>query len=86
VQLRRMPKEARPLFQGRSMLLALGVSLISMLIGVAAVEFLPGAQGSYLLLVVIFMLAARFAAVRILRDGARKRYEQINGRSSMVKG
>jgi tetratricopeptide (TPR) repeat protein len=85
VQLRRMPKEARPLFQGRSMLLALGVSLSSLLAGVAVVEFLPGQLGNYLLPVVLFMLVARFAAFKILRDGARKRYEQISRRSQAVK-
>jgi tetratricopeptide (TPR) repeat protein len=85
VQLLRMPKEARPLFQGRSMLLALGVSLSSLLAGVAVVEFMPGQLGNYLLPVVVFMLAARFAAFKILRDGARKRYEQISRRSQAVK-
>jgi tetratricopeptide (TPR) repeat protein len=84
VQLRRMPKEARPLFQGRSMLLALGVSLSALLVGVAVVEFLPGQLGNYLLPVVIIMLAARFAAFRILASGARKRYEQISQQSSAV--
>ena len=85
IQLRRMPKEARPLFQGRSMLLALGVSLSSLLAGVAVVEFLPGGLGIYLLPVVVLMLAARFAAFKILRDGARERYEQISQRSQAVK-
>jgi tetratricopeptide (TPR) repeat protein len=85
IQLRRMPKEARPLFQGRSMLLALGVSLSSLLAGVAVVEFMPGRLGNYLLPVVVFMLAARFAAFKILRDGARKRYEQISRRSETVR-
>ena len=85
VQLRRMPKEARPLFRGRSMLLALGVSLSSLLVGVAVVEFVPGQLGNYLLPVVIIMLAARFAAFKILASGARKRYEQISHGSSTVK-
>jgi tetratricopeptide (TPR) repeat protein len=85
LQLRRMPRQARPLFQGRSILLALAVSLSSMLAGVAAVEFLPGQFGNYLLLIVIFMLAARFAAFKILRDGARRRYEQITGRSAAAR-
>jgi tetratricopeptide (TPR) repeat protein len=85
IQLRKMPKEARPLFQGRSMLLALGVSLISLLVGVAVVEFMPGRLGNYLLPVVIVMLVARFAAFKILRDGARKRYDQITQRSQVVK-
>jgi tetratricopeptide (TPR) repeat protein len=85
IQLRRMPKEARALFQGRSMLLALGVSLSSLLAGVAVVEFMPGQLGNYLLPVVIFMLAARFAAFKILRDGARERYDQISRRSEAVK-
>jgi len=85
IQLRRMPKEARPLFQGRSMLLALGVSLSSLLAGVAVEEFVPGQLGNYLLPVVVFMLAARFAAFKILRDGARKRYDQISRRSEAVK-
>lgn len=85
IQLRRMPKEARRLFRGRSMLLALGVSLSSLLAGVAVVEFMPGQPGNYLLPVVLFMLAARFAAFKILRDGARKRYDQISRRSDAVK-
>ena len=85
IQLRRMPKEARPLFQARSMLLALGVSLSSLLAGVAVEEFVPGQLGNYLLPVVVFMLAARFAAFKILRDGARKRYDQISRRSEAVK-
>ncbi len=85
VQLQRMPKQARPLFQSRSMLLALGVSLGSLLAGVAAVEFLPDQAGNYVLFIVIFMLGARFAAFKILRDGARKRYEQITGRSATAK-
>ncbi len=85
IQLRQMPKEARPLFRGRSMLLALGVSLSSLLAGVAVVEFMPGQLRNYLLPVVLFMLAARFAAFKILRDGARKRYDQISRRSDAVK-
>lgn len=84
VQLRRMPAEARPLFQGRSMLLALGVSLCSLLVGLSAVAFLPARDGVYLLPVAVLMVVARFAAFRILREGARKRYEQITGRSVTV--
>jgi hypothetical protein len=56
-----------------------------LLAGVAFVEFMPGRLGNYLLPVVVFMLAARFAAFKILRDGARKRYEQISRRSQAVK-
>jgi tetratricopeptide (TPR) repeat protein len=85
MQLRRMPKEARPLFQGRSMLLALGVSLCSLLVGLAAVAFLPDPDGSYLLPIAALMLVARFAAFRILRDGARRRYKQITSRSATIK-
>ena len=84
VQLRRMPKEARPLFQGGSMLLALGVSLSSLLVGVAVVEFLPGQLRTYLIPVVIIMFVARLAAFNILARGARKRYEQMSQRSSAV--
>jgi len=85
MQLRRMPRQARPLFQSRSMLLALGVALGSLLAGVSAVEFLPSQAGSYLTLVVAVMLAARFAAFKILKDGARKRYEQITSRTAAAK-
>jgi tetratricopeptide (TPR) repeat protein len=86
MQLRRMPKEARPLFQGRSMLLALAVSLSSLLIGLGAAAFLPVQDGGFLLvLVAAFMLVARFAAFRILRDGARRRYQQITSRSATIK-
>jgi tetratricopeptide (TPR) repeat protein len=77
-QLRRMPGPARPLFQGRSMLLALGVALGALVLGVSAIEFLPGGMQGYWYLIV-FMLAARFAAFKILSDGARKRYEQVTG-------
>lgn len=77
-QLRRMPDQARPLFQGRSMLLALGVALGALVLGVSAIEFLPGGMQGYWYLI-LFMLAARFAAFKILSDGARKRYEQVTG-------
>ena len=85
LQLRRMPREARPLFQGRSMLLAVGVSLCSLLAGLAAAAFLPDQSGRFLLPVLAVMLVARFAAFRILRDGARKRYQQITSRSAAIK-
>jgi tetratricopeptide (TPR) repeat protein len=77
-QLRRMPDQARPLFQGRSMLLALGVALGALVLAVSAIEFLPGGSQDYWYLI-LFMLAARFAAFKILSDGARKRYEQVTG-------
>ena len=82
VQLRRMPAQARPLFQGRSMLLALAVSLGSLLLGVTAVEFGLRQSGGMLLGIVVAMLAARFAAFKILRDGAMRRHEQIVSRSA----
>jgi tetratricopeptide (TPR) repeat protein len=85
MQLRRLPKEARSLFQGRSMLLALGVSLCSLLIGLGAAAFLPDQDGTYLLPLIAFMVAARFLAFRILRDGARRRYQQITSRSATIK-
>ena len=80
-----MPRQARPLFRGRSMLLALGVSLGALLLGVSALEFAPDQSGVLLLPVVIGMLAARYLAFRILRSGARKRYEQITSRSAVVR-
>lgn len=85
IQLRRMPRQARPLFQGRSMLLALAVSLGSLLLGVAAVEFGPRQSGGTLLVIVAAMLAARFAAFKILRDGALRRHEQIVSRSAAAR-
>lgn len=85
IQLRRMPRQARPLFRGRSMLLALGMSLGALLLGVSALEFAPDQSGVLLLPVVAGMLAARYLAFRILRSGARKRYEQIAGRSAVVR-
>jgi tetratricopeptide (TPR) repeat protein len=85
VQVRRLPKETRQLFQSRSMLLALGVSLCSLLVGLSVAAFRPDRSGRLLLPVLAFMLVARFAAFRILRDGARRRYQQITSRSATIK-
>jgi tetratricopeptide (TPR) repeat protein len=85
VQLRRLPKEARPLFRGGSMLLALGISLSSLLVGVVTIEFLAGGVGQWLTLVVVLLLAARYAAFRVLRRGALKRHEELLARSAAVK-
>ncbi len=80
VQLRRMPQAARPLFQSRSMLLALGIALGSLTAGLIAVEFAPERLGSLIFAAVIVMLAARFAAFRILRSGALKRHRELTAR------
>lgn len=82
IQLHRMPRQARPLFQSRSMLAALAVSVSSLLVGVTAVEFGPRQSAVTSLGVLALLLAARFAAFKILRDGAIRRHEQITSRSA----
>jgi tetratricopeptide (TPR) repeat protein len=78
IQLRRMPAQARPLFQGRSMLLALAISTSSLAVVVALAEFAPTSfESSAWLMTLAFMLTSRFVAYRILNDGARKRRAQL---------
>jgi tetratricopeptide (TPR) repeat protein len=87
IHLRRMPMQARQLFQARSTLLAMSVALASVGAGVAVVEFVPGARsGDVELLIVLLLFAARLAAFRVLREAAQRRHEQIASRSSTIRG
>jgi tetratricopeptide (TPR) repeat protein len=76
IHLRRMPMQARQLFQARSTLLAMSVALASVGAGVAVVEFVPGARSG----------DVELAAFRVLREAAQRRHEQIASRSSTIRG
>lgn len=67
------------------MLAALAVSAGSLLIGVTAVEFGPRPSAGMLFGILAVLLAARFAAFKILRDGAIRRHEQIASRSAATR-
>jgi tetratricopeptide (TPR) repeat protein len=86
IHLRRMPTPARTLFQARSILLAMAVALASVAVGVAVVEFVPGARsGDTELLIVLALLAVRLGAFRMLRESARRRHQQIARRSDAMR-
>jgi tetratricopeptide (TPR) repeat protein len=79
VQLRRLPREARVLFQGGDLALALGVCLCSLAVGVPAAQIAIARWPAAVLPVVAVMIAARLAAFRILRRGAARRRAQLPG-------
>jgi tetratricopeptide (TPR) repeat protein len=78
-QLRRLPKQARALFRGGYLALALAVSLSSLAIGVPAAEYAVARMPVALLPVLALMIAARFGAFLILRRGAARRRAQLLG-------
>jgi hypothetical protein len=71
----RMPRETRPLFRTRRVVLALSLVYASFLIAIIAVAVVPaGALSGTLLATVAIVTIARFAAAMILRPkGSRKR-------------
>jgi pilus assembly protein TadC len=79
IQLRRLPRQARVLFKGGYLALALGVSLSSLAIGVPASQYAVARMPALLLPVLALMIAARFGAFLILRRGAGRRRAQLQG-------
>jgi tetratricopeptide (TPR) repeat protein len=79
VQLRRLPPEARALFRGGYLALALGITLGSLAIGIPAVQYAAGRDMGTLAVVVVLLVAARFAAFEVLKRGARRRQAQLMG-------
>jgi tetratricopeptide (TPR) repeat protein len=77
MQLRRLPKQARVLFKGGYLALALGVSLSSLAIGVPASQYAVARIPIALLPVLALMIAARFGAFLILKRGAARRRAQL---------
>jgi tetratricopeptide (TPR) repeat protein len=77
VQLRRLPEEGRALFSGGYLALALSVAFSSLAVGVPTARWAIVTHRSGLVLVAVFLVAARFGAFAILRRGERRRREQL---------
>jgi tetratricopeptide (TPR) repeat protein len=77
VQSRRLPKQARVLFKGGYLALALGISLSSLAIGVPACQYAVARLPAAVLPVIAVMIAARFGAFVILKRGAARRRAQL---------
>jgi tetratricopeptide (TPR) repeat protein len=78
-QLRRLPGQARVLFKGGYLALALGVSLSSLAVGVPASQYAVARMPAILLPVLALMIGARVGAFLILKRGAARRRAQIQG-------
>jgi tetratricopeptide (TPR) repeat protein len=77
VQLRGLPEEGRALCSGGYLALALGVAFSSLAVGVPTARWAIETHRSGLVLVAVFLVAARFGAFAILRSGERRRREQL---------